>query len=169
MRSRKGRITGAVLNEAAVRNMRLRDSKLREAGTPGLDVRAEADKFDVGPETIRRILRWDTWRWVGEEGPGADAAAWAQPASEAAAAESKARFLAMAAAEGLLQQPTPQEEPTGSGLARLQAEAALITKPDKLLQEAQNLIDTRSTSVVDSGDGGHPPATDGGSSEDKPR
>lgn len=151
MHSRKGRTTGAVLNEAAVRSMRLRDSKLRELGQ-ALDVRAEARMLGVGPETIRRILRWDTWCWVGEEGPGATAADWQQPASAVAVGASKERFLQLAAAEGLL--------PEGAGLARLHVEATKAERPTRLLQELDNLVDTHSAGVVDSPDSGNPPPTD---------
>lgn len=73
MKSRKGRITGAILNEELIRNIRLRGNK-REVPTRELAV-----EFGMAVESIRRILRYETWGWVTDEGPGAEAAQWQEP------------------------------------------------------------------------------------------
>lgn len=65
--SQKGRASRAALNEAAVRAMRAEDASLKAAGFSGASVKQLADIHGVGRETIRRILRWETWRWVSEE------------------------------------------------------------------------------------------------------
>lgn len=83
--SPKGRTARADLTEADVRSIRSRAAL-------GISTRQLAQEYTVGFETIRRILRWETWRWVSEEGSGA---VLPPPASPAEIEASKARFLAM--------------------------------------------------------------------------
>ena len=59
--SKKGRTTGAVLDEQAVRNIRSLYAQRR------LYVKEQADLYGVTSETIRRIARWETWKHVAEE------------------------------------------------------------------------------------------------------
>ena len=69
--SKKGRTTGAVLDEQAVRNIRSLYAQRR------LYVKEQADLYGVTSETIRRIARWETWKHVLEED-------WATPEALAA-------------------------------------------------------------------------------------
>ena len=106
----------ASLTEAAVRSIRRRHTQ-GEASVKDL-----AREYGLGAETIRRILRWETWAWVGEAGPGAPAEAWAPRPEDLAA--SQARLLALASGA-----------PTGAGLARLQQEAAVAGRGGRLVDE----------------------------------
>lgn len=105
------------LNEAIVRRMRLQAQQGRTA-------RELADEHDCGVETVRRILRWETWRKVSEVGPGASETEWAALSKPEAVAESQARLLASLAGE-----------PSGVGLARLQHEGAVQKRVDNLIKE----------------------------------
>ena len=78
--SPKGRTARAAIDEAAVR-------RIRQLGSQGQSTRSLADAYGITPEAIRRILRYDTWRWVSEEGPG-----FVQPEVNRLAAETAARF-----------------------------------------------------------------------------
>lgn len=89
MRSRKGRTTGAILSEALIRNIRLRGNK------QGVATRELALEFGMAVESIRRILRYETWGWVTDEGPGAEAAEWVEPLPAVIAA-SQARVFKLA-------------------------------------------------------------------------
>lgn len=108
--------------------------------TQGTPTKVLAQMFNIGPETVRRCLRWETHRQVGEEGPGAQPADWAAsrpPASEAEIAASQARLL-------------------GS----LQADVAAHHRGDVLLDE---LAGHGNGAVVGSGNGAtSPQTTDGG-------
>ena len=70
--SREGRTTNASLNEEAVRRIRLMHRQ-------GESTRVLAKEYGVGVETVRRVLRWETWAWVSEEGSGAEAEDWQHP------------------------------------------------------------------------------------------
>lgn len=107
--------TNSSLTEVDVRAMRLQHA-LGQASPKQL-----AAAYKVAVETVRKILRWETWGWVSEEGPGATHEQWAggKPAlTDDAIAASKARFMA-----GL------------SGPARLQQEVTALKRTDKLLDE----------------------------------
>ena len=74
--------------------------RIRQLAGQGQSTRSLADAYDLTPEAVRRIVRWDTWRWVSEEGPG-----FVQPAAlpaEIAAAQ-----------ERLLAELTGQLDPNG--------------------------------------------------------
>lgn len=60
----KGRMTNAKVTEADVQRMR----RLHAAGTH--TARQLAFEYKLAAETVRKILRWETFAWVGEEGPG---------------------------------------------------------------------------------------------------
>ena len=123
----------ALLTEADVRRIR------RLA--PTTPTRQLADDFGIGLETVRRIVRWDTWRWVSED---------EAPARELSLAEieaSKARFLEKMGLPSL-------------GLTRLQAEVAKLHKGDDLLGE---LGGHSNAGVVGSNNTGVVPETGGGS------
>ena len=92
------------MTEFEVRNIRLRWAKHLEGEAP-TSVRDLAFEHKVGRETIRRILRWETWAWLAEEGPGAPAKDWA-----AGAEESRKKLHEKMRAEGLL-----EELSTGKG------------------------------------------------------
>jgi len=66
--SPQGRAARASLTEADVR-------RIRQLGAEGVPTRKLADTYSMTPEAIRRILRWETWRWVSEEGAGFEARA----------------------------------------------------------------------------------------------
>ena len=68
--SPRGRTARATLSEADARQIRFR------AKMKGATSRELAADYKVGMETIRRVLRWETFAWVGEEGPGATAEEW---------------------------------------------------------------------------------------------
>ena len=85
--SKEGAKARAKLSEAAVRNIRLR------AQTQGASPRDLAREHGVATETIRRILRWETHAYVGEEGPGASQEDWAA-AADIAASLARVRALA---------------------------------------------------------------------------
>lgn len=123
----KGRMTNAKVQEADVRRMR----RLHAAGqaTP----RQLALEHGLATETVRKILRYETFAWVGEEGPGG-----VPPASLPATPSEPdpARFLARLQAEGI-------EVPTGEGLARLQAEATKLTRGDVLAAELDDIPTTK--------------------------
>ena len=57
-------------NARPLRNAKFTDREVIEirarAQEEGFDVRAEADRYQVSPETIRKICRFDTFRWVGQ-------------------------------------------------------------------------------------------------------
>jgi len=164
--SKKGRSARAELTEAAVRG-------IRSKAALGASVRQLAEEYDVGFETVRRILRWETWRWVDEEGPGFVA----PPIDPATIAASQERFLEKLRAAGLevpvaASQPTGpaptleealkaqalREEAAGSpGLERLAREQA---RPDALLEELTGQLDSNVVSSHNSG--GKPPTSDGG-------
>jgi len=59
MRQFAKRQAGPVLDDAGVRELLITQ---RDHG--GVDVRAAADWYGVGPEAIRRVLRRETWRHV---------------------------------------------------------------------------------------------------------
>jgi hypothetical protein len=73
----------AVLNEDAVR-------RIRKLASEGWTTRALVQEFDVGFETIRRIIRWETWRWVSEA-PSAGASI--PPAHDAASSLARLQTL----------------------------------------------------------------------------
>ena len=104
--SRNSRDTNASLNEAAVRGIRLRAAQ-------GVSPRELSNAYNVGVETIRRVIRWETWRWVGEletaEGQPVPLEQVALPKDFDAAA-SLARVRARAGLEEL---------PQGAGLEKL--------------------------------------------------
>lgn len=58
MNQQKRPLRTAKFTDAEVRDLRQRASR------EGVDVREEADRFGVAPETVRKILRGDTFRWV---------------------------------------------------------------------------------------------------------
>lgn len=60
----KGRATNAKLGEADVRRMR------REHSLGLKTPRQLAQEFGLAAETVRKVLRYETFAWVGEEGPG---------------------------------------------------------------------------------------------------
>lgn len=120
----KGRMTNAKVQEADVRRMR----RLHVAGQAS--PRQLALEYGLATETVRKILRYETFAWVGEEGPGG-----VEPARLPATAEpDPARFLARLQAEGL----AVGDAPTGEGLARLQAEATKLTRGDVLVKELES-------------------------------
>lgn len=65
MNPQKRPLRTAKFTDAEVRELRIR------AEHEGIVVREEADRFGVTPETIRKILRGDTFRWVAEAGAAA--------------------------------------------------------------------------------------------------
>lgn len=152
----KGRMGRAVVNEAAVRRMRFLHSY------KGVSANALAEEYGLGLDACRRILHWKSWRHVSEVGPGAEEADFVPPvldqATKDAAAESLARLQAKLAGEGLVQPASP-------GLEKLQREAAIAARPARLLEEAQQLGCPTPGGVVDSGNGGKSPTTDGGKHE----
>ena len=95
--------TNASLSEAEVRSIRLR------ARTERASVRLLAQEYGVGAETIRRVLRWETWAWVSEEGPGAT------PQEHAAAEQAAAK----------------------ASLERLHAALDAARKPDEMLERLE--------------------------------
>ena len=117
----KGRMTNAKVQEADVRRMR----RLHMAGQAS--AKQLALEYGLATETVRKILRYETFAWVGEEGPGG-----VEPARlpSLPTEPDPARFLARLQAEGL-------DVPTGEGLARLQAEATKITRGDVLVEELE--------------------------------
>ena len=125
----------AQLNEQAA-------GEIRQLHAEGLSVRALADRFSVGHETIRRVLRWETWRGAPELAPRR---------SEPSSAEAAASLTRL--------QALMNGEATGEGLARLNKETGVLNKGAQLLNE---LACKPPGGVLDSGHGGHPPAgTDG--------
>ena len=116
--SARGRGARAKLSETDARNIRLRASKFHH--TP----RQMAPEYGVGVETVRRVLRWETFAYLSEVGPGAPAEEWKPAASDVAA--SQARLQAKL-----------EEESIGSGLARLERE---LKKKEALLGEFTNEI-----------------------------
>lgn len=159
--SKGGRTARAELTEAAVRG-------IRSKAALGASVRKLAQEYDIGFETIRRILRWETWRWVSEEGEGSVYKPVEVSPEQIAASEARFRRLigqdnAGPAADnpGTRQVAERGSEhlPLGSapdmkenlrleaerlarapspGLAKLQREAA---RPDALLDEVMKLPD----------------------------
>ena len=118
-------------------------SLIRQKRAEGASVRSLADDFGLGIESVRKILRWESWRQAPELAPRRP-----EPSSEEAAT-SLARLQALMGGEA-----------TGEGLARLNKEAAVLNKGAQLLDE---LACKPPGGVLDSGHGGHTPAgTDGG-------
>lgn len=138
--SPQGRGARGKVDEAAVR-------RIRQLAGQGQSTRALADAYGLTPEAVRRIVRWDTWRWVSEEGAG-----FVQPVADPEdIAASQERLLASLAAEGIT--PSP-------GLGKLQALAAAAARPEALLVELTGQLDSNGIPC------GIPPAvggTDGGS------
>ena len=106
---------------------------IRARGGAGEHPRALAQEYRVAPETIRKVLRWDTYTMVPEEGPGFVPRP--EPSGEEIAA-SQARLLAklgmtqlasppiMPSLEEVLKQTALREAAAGSpGLDKLQATA----------------------------------------------
>jgi hypothetical protein len=116
------RTGNAVISEGDVRQIR----KLAASHT----TRDLAEIYGVGVETIRKILRRDSWKWVADK---IDFEAPTGPMTQAdkeAAAASEARLLR------LLERPV---EPTGLDKLQLLAakEREKVTKVDTLLNEIQ--------------------------------
>lgn len=114
--SKKGRIARAELTEAAVRGIRLKYAQ-------GASVRELVQEYDVGFETIRRIIRWETWRWVSDEGPGGIAApspVVPKELSKEDMAASLARTLALAG----MSLPTDNAGPQVAGVAEREGKPA---------------------------------------------
>lgn len=135
--SKQGRTTRAKVTELEVRRMR----REAEAGTSARDL---ARRFGLSTETVRRILRWETWAWVSEEDDGSQPPApYAQP-SEVELAASLARVLEKAGmAQPQSHIPSPEENLArqyAAGEAQAQAAAEKLAKaykqsPEGLLEE----------------------------------
>ncbi len=95
-------------------------SLIRKLHAEGRSVRSLADEFNIGPEHVRRILRWEVWRSAPELAPSRPV-----PSGEeiAASEERLAKLLS--------------GEATGEGLARLHKEAAGNAKGNQLLDELE--------------------------------
>ena len=107
---------------------------IRRRGAAREHPRDIARSYQVAPETIRKILRWDTYTMVPEEGPGELPPARQSPSSTEITA-SQARVLVAAglapSLEAALQAQALKEAAEPSpGLAKLQVEAG---KSDALL------------------------------------
>ena len=107
--------------------------RIRARGAVGEHPRAIAQSMACAPDTIRKILRWETYTMVPEEGPGEPSSP--RPPGPAEIAASQARVLAAAglapSLEAALQAQALKEAAEPSpGLAKLQVEAG---KSDALL------------------------------------
>lgn len=114
----KGRATNAKLGEADVRRMR------REHSLGLKTPRQLAQEFGLAAETVRKVLRWETFAWVGEEGPGGVAPATLPPAPDGKDYSPEA-VLARLQAQGLApaSPPPTTEPPPLEELLRKDAEA----------------------------------------------
>ena len=101
---RKAQITNTRLTEADVRSMRLRHAQ----GVAS--VRDLSAEFGLAAESVRKIIRRETWATVSDEGPGAPAEAWRgpEPTREEILA-SQQRLLGMLRAEGGQGAPSLEE------------------------------------------------------------
>mgnify|MGYP001583013423 CR=1 FL=1 len=80
---------GAILNEDAVRDIRLRAAQ-------GQAPRNIALHYDMAAETVRRVIRRETWAWVQDEGKmEATLTQPTSPIEQAAITASQARLAAL--------------------------------------------------------------------------
>lgn len=86
------RAPSAILDEEKVIQM-------RALAAQGIKPRDLAQRFQLSVESVRRVLRGDTWSWVGQP-----------PASAQEIAESEARMAALIAS---IPQPSGQDTPSG--------------------------------------------------------
>ena len=93
--NRKDRTGRAVVDEEAVRSMRFRHTY------KGATVQQLADEYGLGLDACRKILKWKSWRWVSEVGPGAPAENFSHSASEAEIAASEERVKRLLEEGGL--------------------------------------------------------------------
>jgi len=114
----KGRMTNSKVTEADVRHMR----RVHKAGLRS--ARELAQDYGMAAESVRKILRWETFTWVGEEGPGGVAPATLPPAPDGKD-YSPAAMLARLQAQGLApaSPPPATEPPSLEELLRKDAEA----------------------------------------------
>ncbi len=128
--SRNGRTTNASLTEKDVRFIR----SSFERGD--FTARELARKYGVGTESIRRIIRWDTWTWVSEEGEGYVAPKKIEFSPEEIKA-SQERFLRMLERGEGGENPfvtRGEDEPSGAGMERLAQEIEKASAGNRLLE-----------------------------------
>ena len=138
--SKGGRSARGLVNESIVR-------RIRQLAAQGSSTRSLADAYGLTPEAVRKIIRWDSWRWVSEEEPPPQATQ-PEPSAEVIAA-SLQRVLELtgmkpASAPAVSPEPIPSMEEIlkrqyelGAPAAE-RAQAALsreVGKPDRLLDE----------------------------------
>ena len=137
--SRASRTSRAVLNEAAVRRLRL----LFAQGT--LNVKEQAELYNVGRETIRRIARWETLRWVSEEGEGATREDWVRstPTEVEIQASLQKVLAAQGAAHPSLEEVLRRDAEAGAEQAARAADAlkeAVGKSPEGMLRELEKKL-----------------------------
>lgn len=133
----KGRTGRALVTEAAVRRMRFRHSY------EGATAQELAAEYDIGLDACRKILKWQSWRWVSEAGPGATEAEHLAAASvpqrksgqalEDEIAASQARLLAKA---GVRLEDLPKAPPFLEEVLRREAERG-AAKDEEVLGKVQ--------------------------------
>jgi len=130
--------TNTRLTEADVRSMRLRHAQ-GKASTRELSL-----EYGLATESVRKILRRETWAMVSEEGPGAPAEAWVRPPpSDEEIAASLKRFQALIAPTSEKLMPSldevlrkeAEEAAPSPVLGKLKAELAVHARLNKELDE----------------------------------
>ncbi len=125
-------------------NAKLTDSDVRAIRLRGRSEhpRALAREYNVAPDTIRKVLRWDTYANVSEEGPGATIEDWNAPADPGAVAASLARLQAKLGPSAQSSGAMPSMEASLAAAAKESDEVAarLAKQVDEVIAREDSLL-----------------------------